>query len=500
MKTSKLLKTLSGLTMLAVVGKMLAFLRESFISSRYGAGFITDIYFFEDGLVNVINSVFASAISSTFIPIYLSIKNDEERKKYTNIIISVMGLICVVAIIICIFFTDELLHLLVPGFYGKYDMTYVVQITRIFIPTVLMIFLENVLIILFHANGHYFYSSLQSLILNISLIFYLLFAHKFGIMGIIITKIITHLIILVILLVSLKKKSLFKYNFIPNFGDEKLKKTIKLSLPVVAVSLLSQFNYLIDKTMSSLLPIGSMSLISYATTVSMLIYYVIGNSFTNIFYTVVSKAQDNKEEMTKEFIRFTKYLMRILIPICIVVCFFSYNIVNILYGRGEMIDSNLKIISFLIILYLPGNFFLCIRDFLNRICYATNYTYITSISASCGFILNIILNIILLRFIGIYGLALATTISSIIATIILVIMIKNKKIFSKFNLSKDMFIIIRTIVTVIFNFVLFILFGKNSNLITNIFLIGLCCIFSVVLLNIDIIKEYLKRNSKGEKL
>ena len=496
MRTSKLLKTISWLSMLAVVSKMLAFLRESFISYRYGVGFTTDIFFFEDGLVNIINSVLVSIISSTFIPLYLEINKEEDRKRYTNVVITVQGILCIILLAFVMFFTNGILHILVPGFYGNYDMNYVIQLTRIFIPTLLMVFLENILIVLLQANGYYAYSNVQSLIINISLIGYLIFGYQFGIIGILITKIISHLILILILLVSLKKKNLFKYKFIPDFRDDKLIKMFKLSLPVVIVSILSQFNYLVDRTMSSLLPSGSMSLLSYATTIAMLIYYVIGNSFNNVFYTVVSNVQKDKKEMTKELIRFLKYLLRILVPICTVIIIFSYNIVKILYGRGEMIESSLYAISYLVILYLPGNLLFCVRDLLNRICYATQYTYMTSVSASIGFILNIILNLVLGKILGIYGLALATTISSIFATIILIIMIKQKKILSNFNFKFDIGIIIRMGIVVVANILIANICREKGKFITNVVAVTSCTIFTLVISNIDIIKEYITKKRK----
>lgn len=499
MKTSKLLKTISWLSMLAIISKMLAFLRESFISFRYGVGFITDIYFFEDGLVNIINSILTSIISSTFIPLYLEIKKEEDRKKYTNVVITVQGIICIILLSFFMFFTNEILHILVPGFYENYDMNYVIQLTRIFIPTLLMVFFENVLIVLLQANGYYVYANLQSLIINISLIGYLLFGYQFGIAGILITKIISHLILIFILLISLKKKKLFKYKFTPNFKDDKLIKMFKLSLPVVIVSILSQFNYLVDRTMSSLLPSGSMSLLSYASTIAMLIYYVIGNSFNNVFYTIVSKVQNDKDEMTKELIRFLKYLLRILIPICTVITIFSYNIVKILYGRGEITESNLYSISYLVILYLPGNLLLCVRDLLNRICYATKYTYMTAISASFGFVLNIVLNLVLTKILGIYGLALATTLSSILATIILVSMIKFKKILLNFNFGFNILVVIRIAIVIFANILISNICAKNLNFITNVIMVASCGIFTILITNIDIVKEYVM-NKRKEKI
>ena len=49
-----ILKIFSGVIFLILISKGLGFIRESFIAARYGAGYISDVYVFEDGLINAL--------------------------------------------------------------------------------------------------------------------------------------------------------------------------------------------------------------------------------------------------------------------------------------------------------------------------------------------------------------------------------------------------------------------------------------------------------------
>ncbi len=425
----KFLKLIGGITSLILIGKVLAFLRESLISARYGAGFVSDVYVLEDGVVNAINSVFAGVLSSTFIPFYLGIKNRKQRNRYVSDISTVFSMLILLIIGICTLCMGPLLRVLVPGFYKIYDMGYVSFLMKLSLPQLILIFLENVLLALFQAHDVYFYTAIQSVFLNVPLILYLIVGYRFEILGIIVCNLLANAAILILLLHTMRKRKLASYRPVFDLKDRNFRNTIRLSLPVLLVCLLSQFNYVVDRMMSSTLKSGSMALISYATTIGMLAYYILGNAFSMPFYTAVSKAQDNAGLMMKEYKKYTNSMLRLLVPACCALAFFSREVSDVIYGHGKMTPDNVKILSVLVILYLPGTFFYCLRDMLNRVCYAAKNTVIPSASASIGFIANIIFCLVLVRRIGIYGVPLATSLSSGLIFLFLTISIRVQHIF-----------------------------------------------------------------------
>ena len=78
-----ILKIFSGVIILVLVSKCLGFVRESFVATIYGAGYISDVYVIEDGLINAIYTVCAGVISTTYIPKILEL-NKKKKDAFTS--------------------------------------------------------------------------------------------------------------------------------------------------------------------------------------------------------------------------------------------------------------------------------------------------------------------------------------------------------------------------------------------------------------------------------
>ena len=69
----KFLSVLFSMSFLLLFGKALGFIRTAMVASTYGAGFVSDIYSFEDSLINAIYAIFSTFLACSFIPKYLSL-------------------------------------------------------------------------------------------------------------------------------------------------------------------------------------------------------------------------------------------------------------------------------------------------------------------------------------------------------------------------------------------------------------------------------------------
>lgn len=442
---NKIFKTFSVVIFLMVFSKGLGFIRESLIAAKYGAGFISDVYVFEDGIINAIYTVCAGVISTTYIPKLLSLQNEDKDRftsNYFNILCSIIiGIAAILAL-----FSSFVLKIFVPGFYNIYSadvMNSLEVLTRINMISLLLVFTENYFIVVLQAHNYFIFSSIQGIILNVSLIVYLLFFYQYEILGIIIVKILAHFINALMLLIFINGKKLFKYSFIYKINDPNIVSVAKLASPVLIVNIVSQLNYIVDRAMASGLDSGSMALLSYANTVAALIYSVIGISFNNIVYTSLSEKQDDDDEVRKLFAKYKSLLLSILLPCCIVMFVDSKNVCNIIYGRGAMNENNIKILSLLLIIYIPSNFALCIRDLYNRLLYIHKKTKITSFINLGGLILNIVLNVILSKLLGVYGLAIATSLTGILIVTITKLYCKN---YIEFHVRELLTMSIKTII------------------------------------------------------
>ena len=85
-----------------------------------------------------------------------------------------------------------------------------------------------------------------------------------------------------------------------------------------------------------------------------------------------------------------------------------------MYGRGEFGEEAVKLTSSAMFFYSIGIFGYSLREILSRGFYALEDTRTPMVNTAIGMLINIILNFILAPLLGIGGLALATSISSII--------------------------------------------------------------------------------------
>lgn len=423
-----ILEIFSGVVLLVLLSKGLGFVRESFIAARYGASFISDVYVFEDSFINTLYTVWAGVISTTYIPMALEFEGSKRNRftsNYLNIFMMIVIGICVITFLLA----DQVLHMLVPGFYTVYDMESMeklVLITRVNVGLLVLVFLENFFIVYLQSKKFYIFSSIQGILLNVSLIFYLAVFYQAGIWGIILTKIIAHGLNVLLLIVFIRKRKLFEYERYINIRESYVVTLVKLACPVFFLNLISQLNYVVDRSMASGLDSGSMALLNYANIIAVLLYSVLGTTISTIAYTEMSIYQKDSTKLSREFFKYFKLLINIITPACIVMIVLRNDLSMVFYGRGKISMEAVNVIAWILLLYIPSNYCLSLRDLMNRLMYIQKRTAVPSIITGISFLINIILNLILVQKIGLYGLALATSISSFLTTAMSYIYIKKK--------------------------------------------------------------------------
>lgn len=494
----KFFKVFSGMTLLVLISKGLGFIRETLIAIRYGAGFVSDVYVLEDGLINALHTIWACVIGTTFVPSLLALDKNK-RNRFINNYLHIFLIIIINVVIFSIIFTDSILHVLIPGFYETYSTEIIdklVFITRINMCSLIFVFLENFFVILLQTNKIFIFSSIQGIILNLSLILYLCFFYQYEIWGIIFTKLAAHSINILILIKYIKNKTKFEYLPYVNLKSKYIRQVARLAIPVLIVNLISQMNYIVDRSVASLLNSGSMALLNYANVIASLIYSVIGLSLVSMAYVEFGLKQNEEKELKKTVSKSVVLLVNLLVPICLTMAFLRREIVFIFYGHGKINQDVVETIASLLLLYIPSNFALSLRDIYNRLLYIHKKTLITSLISGICFGLNIILNLLLVQVFHIYGLALATSITSILATIVTVIYCKKKK-YIDFNLKIRRRNIVKIFLMSVIGFFLQKLLYDNNIMIKIGEIIFLIVMF-IIIYNIEIL--VLEINERRGKL
>lgn len=252
------------------------------------------------------------------------------------------------------------------------------------------------------------YQGIANTLLNILLLLFILISifTDLGIYGISVSYVISNLIALVYIYYAFTK-----HIARPKFELDKefCKKITLYSLPFALTGLLYTVYYSIDVVMLSKL-VGDYATGIYNATYKLIsILTLFYSVYTAVIFPVMSKFYKNDEKMLLiSFEKSIKYLMLIIIPICIATTLYPLDIIHLVYGsKYDAAASSLSILIWtLCFLFITG----ACNTLLNASHKEVTVTKIYSIAA----IFNIVLNFIMIPYFSYNGAAMTTVMTDIL--------------------------------------------------------------------------------------
>lgn len=432
---NKTFKTIVILTIISISAKIFGLLRDVILADCYGASKISDAYLIAIAVPTFLFYFVGHSLSASFIPMYTkiaSLKGEVEAKKYSDKIMTASLLISTFFVVIVLIFPTFIIKLFANGFDSE-QINIAKDIVQLSSITIYFMVIVNIFSSRLQICDHYYAPSLISFPRNFFLIFSVFISTYWGLWWLGFGVVLAYLGEIIILIPSIiKSKIKFSLNF--SLKDEDVKETLKIMFPIFISVSVSQVNKIIDRSFASILAIGGISSLYYASIVNNSIQEILVTSVVVIVFTNVSKlvAANHYDEVDIIFQKSVKLLRFFLIPAMIGLIILSETVIIVMYGRGEFNSEAVKLTSLCLIGYSIGLCFMASREVLVKIFYSYKKTKITLISSLVGIILNIIFNLILSKFLGVFGLAISTSISAILQYLFLLVYYY-KKIW-KFNL------------------------------------------------------------------
>ncbi|CEI73362.1 murein biosynthesis integral membrane protein MurJ [Romboutsia hominis] len=426
---SRVLKATIGLMLVTLLAKVLGFGRELVLASIYGTSSYSDAYLTAMNIPNVIFSAIGATLSTTFIPLYFEtnkVGGKEKSLEFANNILNIVVITSIILAIVSLVFTKPLVKLFAIGFEGEILKT-TIEFTRILVLGIIFIGLTDIMVAYLQIHNNFTIPGLISVPYNIiiiaSIIMSIWIGPKFMVWGTLIA-IITKFIFLI----PFAKKYSYKYKLRVDFKDPYLKKMFILVLPVFIGVMVTQANAMIDRTLASTLVEGSISALNYANRLNEFVLVLFIASVGSVMYPILSKlsSENNQEEIKKIIERCINCIIILAIPISVGAIVLSEPIVKVLFQRGAFDETATNMTSIALIMYSIGLVGLGLRDILRRIFYSLKDTKSPMVNGIISMLINIGLNLLLVKKMGHAGLALATSISSIICVFLFLKKLKQK--------------------------------------------------------------------------
>ncbi len=414
---NRLFQSIATVGIISLGLKVLGFYKETLVASTFGLSLTLDTFLIAILLPGFIKNVFIGSLSNIFIPNYITEKTNGGNLASFQAVMFLMVIgISLFFTLIVYLSTDVFIEEVFPN---KPDKYYQLVKQQIFIvmPSLIFMGLNNVMVGLIEVKGKFFIANIGGIFFPMTTILFLFFAQEqLGDLVLAWAFLLGTVITFAYLLIQSKLLNvLFLSKPVINEGAKIMIQQIPHKL---AAAFFSMGNNFVDKYFAAQLAIGAIGAINYGTKIPSFALAIIVISVGKVLLPHFSKLVNT--DIKKAYAQLLKIIKGSFISallICTVIYIFTPEIIAFALERNEFTSEDTIIVSRIqriLLIYIPFAFAgRIISKFLTTI----NENRFMARISFVSFLLNIVLNIVLIDKYGIYGLAMATTIVMILRTL-----------------------------------------------------------------------------------
>ncbi len=408
--------TVAGMTGLS---RIAGFVRDILTAAFLGVGPVADAFFVALKLPNFFRRVTAEgAFSIAFVPIYsktIQLENKEKADLFASNAFMIMLSILSVFTLLAVLLMPYLIRIIAPGFYDdpiRYNLA--VEFTRITFPYLLLMSLTALLGGVMNAIDRFAPFAFAPVIFNISLIAALLLSDYFETVGHALAwGLLSAGVLQLAFLWGCAKRAAVKITFAMPRIDKKARKVFKLMGPAILGAGVMHINLFADLIMASFLEQGSISYLYYADRLNQLPLGMVGIAVGTALLPMLSRAiaAKDKERAIDLFNRSLEYCLLLALPAAVALTAMPLPLITILFERGAFDAGDSQITANVLAAYALGlPAYIAIKVF-STAHWAREDTKTPVKISIIATAINIAMSLILIQFIGVIGIALATGIT-----------------------------------------------------------------------------------------
>ena len=421
MKGNKIFKAAFLVMIISILSRFLGLFRDMLVGYQFGVSIYTDAYKAAVSVPETVFTIVGLAISTVFIPMLSKVrfeKNKEEMFKFSNNIISILLVISVIAFALGFVFTDKIVAFMFDE--EKFNLT--VFLTRITLFNLLFLSINACYTAMLQVCEDFIIPSILGMFFNAPMIIYLIFFKDISIIGLTIANVIGNFLRVAVQLPVLYKHG-YRFKLFIDLKDERIKKILILIIPVIIGSGANSLNMVVDMKVASSLGDGAVSALDFAQKIIVFANTAITTSIVSVMYPLMANKlnEGDIKGFTNYLTKSISIIALLLVPISIGFILLNKDIISAFYERGNFNEVAVKITASAFLGYSLVLPFTGVRDILNSSLFSMQKTKVTTINGIIGVVVNIILSITLSKIFGVFGVAIASTIASMVTSILLFI-------------------------------------------------------------------------------
>jgi putative peptidoglycan lipid II flippase len=413
----------------SLVSRLLGILRDRILAGQFGASSQLDIYYAAFRIPDLLfNLIVLGALSAGFIPIFSGLIKDFKDPKNTSEnseawtlasnVINILSVFLVFLSVIGMIFALPLVKLITPGFSDTAQLA-TANLTRIMFLSPLFLGISGVLGGILQSFRRFFIYSLAPILYNLGIIVgALFFSKEWGLNGLAYGVVLGAFLHMAIQIPAVKILG-YQHSWKINWRDAATLRIGKLMIPRTMSLAITQIDLLVTTIIASGLAVGSLSIFNLANNLQSFPVGIFGVSFAIAAFPALSQNAFDLKKLEVNFSSTLRQILFFVIPATVFLITLRAQIIRVILGTGAFnwentILSMNTLAFFAISLFAQASIPLLVRVFYARHNSKTPfYLGIFTVAA------DIILCLLLSKVMGVAGLALAYSISSILNFILL---------------------------------------------------------------------------------
>jgi putative peptidoglycan lipid II flippase len=432
-ENSRVLKAAGVVGTATLLSRVLGYIRDAMIAWFFGAGFSSDAFIAAFRIPNLLRRLFAEgSLSSAFIPVftqYIVQRSQPEAFHLARSALRLLSVILLLTTVVGILLAPWIVKSVAPGFIGdKYSLT--LSLTRLMLPYIFFIGLVALCMGILNVLGHFAAPALAPALLNISIIGSVLIiapSLSIPVVGLAVGVLIGGVLQLALQLPVLVRKG-FRFWQKAELRHPGLKQVGTLIPPVIVGGAVYQINIVIGTILGSLLAEGSVTYLYFADRLVQFPLGVFAIATATAVLPSLSRqaAAADFEALKDTFGHALKLVFFLSIPAMVGLIVLRQPIVALLFQRGQFDAQATQLTAQALLYYSLGlGAFSAVR-IVAATFFAIQDTRTPVKMAGLSILANTILGAVLMQPLDHGGLALATSLASILNLGLLVRALKNK--------------------------------------------------------------------------
>lgn len=424
----------TGATLLS---RILGYVRDSLVATFFGVGIAADAFYAAFRISNLFRRLFGEgALSASFIPVfseYSEKHGPEKTQEFLNVMFTTLLTILACVTVLGMLLAPQITRVIAMGFERtpeRFELT--VHLTRAMFPFLLFVSLAALLTGVLNAFRVFFIPALAPASLSVAEIAFLLMigpalAPNHQVLGLGLSVVAGGILQWVVQIPSLLKCGL-RLSWRWHWAHPGMRTVGRLMLPATLGLSVDQLNAFVDTICASYLAVGSVTSLYYANRVMQLPLALFGIALSQVSLPAMSSsaARGNITEV-KDTLNFAVRLtLFMIIPSTAGLIVLGTPIVRVLFEHGQFTPQATAQTAYALTFFSLGLFAYSIVKILASTFYSFQNTKAPVIVAAACVVLNLGLVLMLMKPMGVGGLALATSLSSTANAAILFILLRRK--------------------------------------------------------------------------